>query len=295
MAAGATLKMRSWLFAPGDSERKMEKATAGPADIVLLDLEDAVAPENKPLARKMVFDWLTANPDQRRRLWVRINPLDGAYTADDLAEVMPGRPGGIMLPKSRGRGDLDQLDAMMLKLEAANGIEAGSTPVVVLVIESAQGLFTAGSYGGAPRITAMTWGPEDLSDDLGAAINRNPDGSYRFTYELARSLTLAGAGVAGVSAIETIYADFRNEEGLRATAETARRDGFRGMMAIHPAQVEPINAAFTPNEADLAEAREIVALFAANPGVGTIGLNGKMLDRPHLSRAQQLLAQAEGQ
>ena len=285
-------KMRSWLFAPGDSEKKMAKALAGPADMVILDLEDAVANENKPLARKMVRDFLEANAAERSRIWVRVNPLDGPHTLDDLVAIMPGRPGGIMLPKVYSRADVELLDHYLTAFEAASRIERGTTPVIVLITETAEAMFHTGTYKGAPRVIALTWGAEDLADSIGASSNRNPDGSYSFTYELARSLTVLGAATAGVAAIETIQGDFRDLEGLRLRAEKVRRDGFRGMLAIHPAQVEVINAAFTPAEAELAEAREIVALFDANPGVGAIGWKGGMLDRPYLSRALTLLAQA---
>ncbi len=286
------MKMRSWLFAPGDSEKKMTKAAAGEADVVIFDLEDAVATENKPLARQMVNDFLAVNTDRPERLWVRVNPLDGPHTLADLAAIMPGKPGGLMLPKVYGRADVEQFDRYVEALEVANGIEQGSTPVIVLVTETAEGMFHTGSYKGAPRVVALTWGAEDLADSIGASSNRNPDGSYSFTYELARSLTVLGAATAGVPAIETISGDFTDLEALRRRAEGVRRDGFRGMLAIHPAQVPVINAAFTPSAEEIAEAQEIVALFAANPGVGTIGWKGGMLDRPYLSRAQTLLAQA---
>jgi len=286
------MKMRSWLFAPGDSGKKMAKALAWPADVVLLDLEDAVATEAKPAARTMVREFLEANAADRARIWVRINPLDGPHTLDDLVAIMPAGPGGIMLPKVYGRQDVELLDGYLTAFEAMHGIARGSTPVIVLVTETAEGMFHTGSYKGAPRVIALTWGAEDLADSIGASSNRNPDGSYSFTYELARSLTVLGAATAGVAAIETIQGDFRDLEGLRLRAEKVRRDGFRGMLAIHPAQVDIINAAFTPSEEELAEAREIVAAFAANPGLGAIGWKGGMLDRPYLSRAQALLAQA---
>ena len=285
--------MRSWLFAPGDSEKKMGKALAGTADIVIFDLEDAVATENKAAARQMVHDFLRAHPDDRARMWVRVNPLDGPYTLTDLAAIMPGRPGGLMLPKVYGRQDVEAFDKYLAALEVANGIEHGSTPVIVLITETAESMFHTGDYKGAPRVAALTWGAEDLADSLGAASNLNPDGSYGFTYELARSLCLLGAASAGVPAIDTIQGDFRDLERLRVRAEKMRRDGYSGMLAIHPAQVDVINAAFTPSEEDIAEAREIVELFAANPGAGTIGYKGGMLDRPYLSRAEQLLAQVD--
>ena len=286
------INARSWLFAPGDSERKMEKATAGAADIVLLDLEDAVAEGEKSKARSMVTAFLKAQTQQRTRLWVRINPLQGPHAVTDLAAVVQGNPGGIMLPKARGRADVELLDHYLTALEAAAGIDQGSTRVIVLVTETAEAMFTTGSYAGSPRLAAMTWGAEDLADSLGASRNRNEDGSYAFTFQLARSLCLLGAVTAGVPAIETIHGDFRDEAGLRRRAEQVRRDGYRGMLAIHPAQVEVINEAFTPSAEEFAAAQEIVDLFAANPGAGAIGHKGAMLDRPHLARAKALLALA---
>ncbi|MAR90348.1 MAG: CoA ester lyase [Pseudomonadales bacterium] len=291
--ATTTFSARSWLFAPGDSERKMEKAVGGNADVVIFDLEDAVAEENKASARDMIRSLLLAQPEaERARLWVRVNPLDGPYTLQDLAAVMPARPGGIMLPKTYGPEDVTLLDHYLSALEVANGMEQGATKVLALVTETAQGMFTTGQYAGAPRLVAMSWGAEDLADAVGASDNRNPDGSYGFTYELARSLCLLGAAAAGVEPIETIQGDFRDLEGLRRRAEKVRRDGYRGMLAIHPAQVEVINDAFTPSAEEIAAAQEIVDLFAANPGVGTIGHKGAMLDRPHLARAQALLQAA---
>jgi citrate lyase subunit beta/citryl-CoA lyase len=280
---------RSWLFAPGDSERKMAKAAASAADIAIFDLEDAVAEEAKPTARVMVSAFLKAQTDDRERLWVRINPLQGAHALEDLAAVVSSRPGGIMLPKARGRADVEVLDNYLSALEVAAGIAQGSTKVIALVTETAQGMFTTGTYAGAPRLVAMTWGAEDLADAIGASENRNPDGSYAFTYELARSLCVLGAAAAGVAAIETIHGDFRDEVGLRKRAEQVRRAGYRGRLAIHTAQVDVINAAFTPTAEELSAAQEIVDLFAANPGAGTIGFKGAMLDRPHLARAQALL------
>jgi len=283
------ISARSWLFAPGDSDKKMTKAMEGAADIVLIDLEDAVAPENKLATRGQVHDFIKANPAQRHRLWVRINPFDGPYTLGDLAAIMPANPGGIMLPKVYGRADVEKLDHCLSALEVANGIAEGSTPVIVLITETAEAMFHTGDYKGAPRVVALTWGAEDLADSIGASSNKHADGSYSFTYELARSLTVLGAATAGVTAIETISADFRDLDALRRRAEAVRRDGFRGMLAIHPAQVEVINQAFTPTEAEIAEAQEVVDIFADNPGVGAIAHKGGMLDRPYLSRAQQLL------
>lgn len=288
-------RMRSWLFAPGDSDRKMEKATEGAADIVIFDLEDAVTEGSKPAARENIARFLDKlSATERGRLWVRINPLDGAHADMDLAAIMPARPGGIMLPKSRGRFDVEDLDRRLSKLEAEHGIPTGTTPVIALVTETAAAMFTTGDYAGAPRLVAMTWGAEDLADSIGAQTNKAADGEFAFTYELARSLTLLGAAAADVMPVETISTDFRDLERLRERALRVRREGYRGMLAIHPAQVDVINAAFSPREDELAEAREIVALFEANPGAGTIGWKGGMLDRPHLSRARQMLASAGG-
>jgi citrate lyase subunit beta/citryl-CoA lyase len=281
---------RSWLFAPGDSERKMEKATAGTADIVLLDLEDAVAEGEKPKARSMVSAFVSANAKHRARLWVRINPIQGPFALADLAAIMPAAPGGIMLPKPRGRADAELLDHYLTALEAAAGIAPGSTKVILLVTETAESMYTTGSYVGVPRVAAMSWGAEDLATDLGAIGNRNETGDYDFTYQLARSFCLMGAATAGVPAIETIHGDFKDEAGLRKRAADVRRAGYRGMLAIHPAQVDVINEAFTPSAQEVAAAQEIVDLFAANPGAGTIGHKGAMVDRPHLARAQAVLA-----
>lgn len=288
VARTESVAARSWLFAPGDSERKMEKAAAGPADIVLFDLEDAVAESEKPKARAQTASFLAAQTD-RSRLWVRINPLQGPHALADLAAVMSGRPGGIMLPKSRGRADVESLDRHLRELEVAAGVEQGATRVIPLVTETAESMFTTGTYAGVPRLAAMTWGAEDLADAVGAFDNRNADGSYAFTFELARSFCLLGAAAAGVAAVETIHGDFRDEAGLRRRAQQARRAGFRGMLAIHPAQVEVINEAFTPSAEELQAAQEIVDLFAASPGVGVIAHKGAMLDRPHLARARALL------
>ena len=284
------MNARSWLFAPGDSERKMEKATAGVADIVILDLEDAVADAEKPKARAMVAAFLAANANQRARLWVRINPIQGPYALADLAAIMPGAPGGIMLPKPRGRADAELLDHYLTAFEAAAGITPGTTKVMPLVTEAPESMLAIGSYAGVPRVAAMSWGGEDLATALGAIDNRNEAGGYDFTYELARSLCLVAAAAAGVPAIETIHGDFKDEAGLRKRAAAVRRAGYRGMLAIHPAQIDVINEAFTPSPQELASAQEIVDLFAANPGVGTIGHKGAMLDRPHLDRAQAVLA-----
>jgi len=289
-ASDVAVGARSWLFAPGDSERKMEKALACGADIVLLDLEDSVTEVAKPHAREAVAAFLAAHESQLHRLWVRINPLQGPHALHDLVKVLPARPGGVMLPKPLGPADLERLDHYLTALEVASGIEPGTTGVIPVVTETPQGMFATGDYRGAARLTAMTWGAEDIATALGASGNRAPDGSYDFTYQLARSLCLTGAAAAGVPAVETIHTDFRDGDGLALVAREARRQGFRGMIAIHPAQVGPINDAFTPSAEELSEAQVIVDLFAAKPDSGTIGYKGIMLDLPHLVRARGILA-----
>ena len=293
--APALPKMRSWLFAPGDSEKKMGKAEASAADIALLDLEDSVSPENKPAARAMVAEQIAAS-DNRARLWVRINPISTADCIADLAAIIPARPGGVFLPKAEGAADITQLHHYLTALEAAHGIPQGRTLIAALVTETAAAMFRtgeyAGDYSGRERLVAMSWGAEDLSSALGAREQRGGDGEYAHTYEMARSLCLIGASAAGVAAIETVQPEFRDLEALERRAKSVRAAGFRGMLAIHPAQVDPINAAFTPSADELAHARAVVQAFANHPGAGVVALDGAMLDRPHLALAQRLLAEA---
>lgn len=293
--APALPRMRSWLFAPGDSEKKMGKAIAGAADIALLDLEDSVSPENKPAARAMVAETI-ADSDNRARLWVRINPVTNSDCIADLVAVIPSRPGGVFLPKAEGAADITRLHHYLTALEAANGIPQGRTLIAALVTETAAAMFRTGDYAGdylgRERLVAMSWGAEDLSSALGAREQRGPDGEYSHTYEMARSLCLVGAAAAGVAAIETVQPEFRDLEALAARAQRVRAQGFRGMLAIHPAQVDPINEAFTPSAEELAHARAVVQVFADHPGAGVVALDGAMLDRPHLVLAQRLLAEA---
>lgn len=291
MSDTATIKMRSWLFAPGDSEKKMAKAIASDADIALLDLEDSVVPERKAEARKMVADAIASAPD-KRRIWVRVNPLSGDWTKGDLEAVIAAGPGGVFLPKAQGGHDVATLDTMITPLEQAAGIEVGSVKVAALVTETAAAMFTTGTYDGAPRLAAMSWGAEDLSSELGASEQRGADGEYTHVFEMARSLCLLGAIKAGVMPIETVQPEFRDLEALETRARGVRAQGFRGMLAIHPAQIAPINAAFTPSEDELAHARAIVQAFADNPTAGALQLDGNMIDRPHLALAQRLLAEA---
>ncbi len=293
--APALPKMRSWLFAPGDSEKKMGKAEASAADIALLDLEDSVAPENKPAARQMVAEHIAASQN-KARLWVRINPVSTHDCIADLAAIVPARPGGVFLPKAEGAADITQLHHYLTALEAAHGIPQGRTLIAALVTETAAAMFRtgdyAGTYPGRERLVAMSWGAEDLSSALGAREQRRPDGEYAHTYEMARSLCLIGASAAGVAAIETVQPEFRDLPALEARARAVRTAGFRGMLAIHPAQVDPINAAFTPSAEELAHARAVVQAFADHPGAGVVALEGAMLDRPHLVLAQRLLAES---
>jgi citrate lyase subunit beta/citryl-CoA lyase len=292
--------MRSWLFAPGDSEKKMGKAIDGVdgirADIALLDLEDSVAPQGKAAARQMVAAMLQRAED-RARVWVRINPLGGPDCLCDLAAIMPAAPGGVFLPKAEGAHHVTQLHHYLSALETAHGIATGSTRIAALVTETAAAMFHtgeyAGTYPGRERLVAMSWGAEDLSSALGASTQRAADGEYAHTYEMARSLCLLGAVAAGVAPIETVQPEFRDLEALEARARAVRAAGFRGMLAIHPAQIAAINAAFTPSPAEIEHARAVVQAFADNPGAGTIAIDGAMLDRPHLVLAERLLAEAE--
>ncbi len=288
------LKMRSWLFAPGDSAKKCAKAIASETDIALLDLEDSVTPENKPAAREQVADAL-AGVEDRARVWVRINPLTTPDAIADLTAIVSAQPGGVFLPKAEGAADITQLHHYLTALEAANGIADGTTKIAALVTETAAAMFRtgeyAGDYPGRDRLVAMSWGAEDLSSELGAREQRGSDGEYAHTYEFARSLCLLGAVAAGVAPIETVQPEFRDLDALERRARGVRASGFRGMLAIHPAQVAPINTAFTPNTEELDHARAVVQAFADNPGAGTVALDGNMLDRPHLVLAQRLLSE----
>jgi len=287
----APSRMRSWLFAPGDSGRKMTKASDSAADIVLLDLEDSVSPENKPAARTAVADFLKTRED-KHRIWVRVNPLRSGEIEADLDAIMGAAPGGLFLPKAEGKADVEALDAMLTIREADHGILNRSTHVAALVTETPKAMFHCGDYEGAPRLVAMSWGAEDLSSALGARVQHRPDGSYMPMYEMARNLCLLGAVAAGCAPIETVMPEFRDLDKLRERALMVRGQGYRGMLAIHPAQVDVINEAFTPSAEEIAHARAIVQAFADNPGAGTVGLEGQMLDRPHLALAERLLAEA---
>ncbi|KPF71683.1 citrate lyase [Bosea sp. AAP35] len=286
--------MRSLLFVPGDSPRKQQKALESGADALILDLEDSVALDAKPEAREITRAFLEearARP-RRPRLIVRINALTTGLIEADLDAIMPGAPDAIMLPKAEGGIDVSHLAAKIAVREAECDLPDGTT-IIPIATETGKGIFGLGTYAGAThRLSALTWGAEDLSTDLGAETNRLETGAYTDPYRLARSLALFAAAAAQVDAIDTVFTAFRDAEGFRAECLAARRDGFAGKMAIHPDQVAPINEIFSPSPQALARAEAIIALFDANPGVGVIGLDGEMLDRPHLIRALRLKARA---
>jgi citrate lyase subunit beta / citryl-CoA lyase len=285
--------MRSLLFVPADGGAKLDKAMASGADAVILDLEDSIAPERKAHARAAALEFLKAaqTKKQRPRLLVRINGLDTGMTDADLDAVVAGKPDAILFPKAEGGATVTHVDAKLTAREAIAGLPEGSIKILAQTVESAVGLFTAGSYrNSSARLIGMTWGPEDLSSELGAEANREADGMLTEPYRLARSICLFGAAAAKVPAIETIHVNFRDPEVLHRDTELARRDGFSGRLAIHPAQVAVINEVFTPSPEQIAKAKAVVAAFAAQPGAGAVGIDGKMYDRPHLLRAQALLA-----
>ena len=290
------MAMRSWLFVPGDSQTKLDKVATLGADIVIVDLEDAVAPPAKPAARQLARSWLEAHGRQvlaggRFGRWVRINPLDTPLWREDLAAVMPGRPDGIMVPKATGPEQLQVLTAELVQQEQRNGFAIGTTRILPLVSETPAAALGIAAYasGSLPRLSGLTWGAEDLSAAIGANRKRDERGYWVDTFRYVRAQVLLAAHARGVAPIDTLHADFRDTEGLTRIAAESYADGFAGMLAIHPSQVPIINAAFTPGEAELAEARAIVAAFSANPGAGALQLDGRMIDQPHLEQARQLL------
>lgn len=287
--------MRSLLFTPGDSERKLAKGLASAADIILIDLEDAIAPDTKASARAATAEFLSSlgAADTRPQVYVRINDLDTGLTDDDLAAVVPARADGIMLPKAKSGADIDTLAMKLDALEADNGLTPGSTRILVLAIETPEAVLNIASFlDCGPRVTGFTWGAEDLAATIGAKTNRGEDGHYTAPFALARNLCLMAAASVQVPAIDTVYVDFRDLAGLERDAIEAARDGFSGKLAIHPDQVDVINAAFTPSADEVAHAKEIVAAFEANPGAGAVGMGGKMVDRPHLAMAHRTLERA---
>jgi len=279
---------RSWLFVPADSERKLARARESDAGAVILDLEDAVAPDRKDVARRMASLWLRMRAPSPAA-WVRINALDTGLAMPDLAAVVGARPDGIVLPKCSGREDLVRLDAALAALEACEGLPERSLRVLPIVTETPTALFALGQYSGAPRLAALTWGGEDLAAALGARANRREDGTWDEPYRIARALVLLAASAAGVPALDTVHADVRDLEGLRRDSAEARRMGFAGRLAIHPDQVPVIEDAFAPTAEERAWAERVIAAFDAAPGAGVVALEGRMIDRPHLLQARRIL------
>jgi citrate lyase subunit beta/citryl-CoA lyase len=285
--------MRSLLFVPGDSARKLDKALQSGADALILDLEDSVAASGKAAARQVTAEFMaaTAREPARPRLIVRVNALATGMTDADLDGIMAGAPDAILLPKTVGGADVAHLGAKLAVREAEFGLADGGTKIIALATETAQGVFALGTLGGAShRLSGVTWGGEDLSAVVGAEANRGSDGLYTDPYRIVRALALFAAAAAEVDAIDSVYTNFRDLDGLAAECRDARRDGFVAKMAIHPAQVPVINEAFTPSADAIARARRIVEAFEANPDAGVVGIDGEMVDMPHLKRAQRLLA-----
>ena len=288
--------LRSLLFIPGDSEKKLGKADGAGADALILDLEDAVSPANKPRARELIPAFLRDRPRGSRssQLWVRVNPLDSGMILEDLVAVVAAGPDGLMLPKCEGPADIRKLSHYLDALEAQAGIDVGSTRILPVATETAAAPFTLGDYRTAnlDRLLGLTWGAEDLAAAVGASTNLDDSGGWALTFRVARSLTLLGAKAAGVQAIDTLYVDFRDEDGLRAASRASRAEGFTGRLAIHPAQVAAINESYMPSAEEIEHANRVIAAFAAEPGAGTVGLDGKMIDIPHLKQAHGVIAQA---
>jgi citrate lyase subunit beta/citryl-CoA lyase len=287
---------RSWLFVPGDSEKKLGKAMTTGAHAIIVDLEDAVAQGAKPQARVLARDWLSAHRQhvtENRPVarWVRINAIDTGMWRDDLAVVMAGAPDGVMLPKCEGPEQIRMLAAEIYELEQRNRVANGATRILPLVSETAKSALSIPAYVDAPmpRLAGLTWGAEDLSAVLGASRKRDAGGAWTDAFRFIRAQCLLTSHAKGVWAIDTLHDDFRDEDGTRRAAQAAKADGFTGMLAIHPSQVQIINTAFAPTAAELAEAEAIVALFAASPHAGTLQYNGRMIDQPHLRMARQLL------
>jgi citrate lyase subunit beta/citryl-CoA lyase len=285
------MRLRSLLFVPSDNERKFEKARHSGADALILDLEDAVAPSRKAEARALVAGYVEDGTPREWSFWVRVNPFDTELTLGDLAAVVGHGLAGIVLPKANGIEDVIRLAHCLEALEAEAGVQAGQVKVLVVATETPRAMFRLGTYSAShPRLVALTWGAEDLSAAIGATANKEPDGDWSVPYQVARSMCLFAAAAAEALAIDTLYADFRNPEGLAASCRCSRRDGFVGRIAIHPDQVETINRCFSPSDEDVAHARRIVQAFAERPDAGTIGIDGKMYDIPHLKQARSLLA-----
>ena len=287
--------MRSLLFTPADSAKKLDKAMTSGADAIIVDLEDSIAPDGKVKARQSAAAFVkeAVATAARPYILVRVNGLQTDLTDADLDAIVPAKPDAIMLPKAEGGVSVVHADAKLAVCEAINGLPAGHIKIIALATETAASLFVAGTFAGASaRLSGLTWGAEDLSAELGAQANRDAQGRFLDPYRLARTLCLAGAAAAGVPALDTVYVDFRDSDGFRRECEEACRDGFVGKLAIHPAQVPAINEVFTPSADALKRAQAILDAFAASPGAGVVGIGGVMYDRPHLARAQRLLARS---
>jgi len=289
-----TVPLKSLLFVPGDSERKLGRAMGAGASALILDLEDSVPVDRIAIARGMVRDYLAQHRDRTKtQLWVRVNALDTPLGLQDLAEVIRGGPDGIVLPKVRSGRDVAVLDDYLAALEVRDGIPAGTLRIIPVTGETPQAVLNANSYEGvSPRLAGLTWGAEDLATAVGASGNRDERGEFEFTFQLARSLCLLGAHAAGIQAIDTITADFRDHARLEREVRASRRAGFGGKLCIHPDQVAPVNAGYAPDEAEVAQARAIVDAFARAGGAGAVQIDGRMIDKPHLSHAQRILALA---
>ena len=286
--------MRSLLFVPGDSTRKLDKGLASGADVLLIDLEDSVSLANKEAARKLTAEFLAANRDAGGpQLYVRTNDLRSGLIDDDLEAVMGGAPVGILLPKAAASSDVDHLSTKLRVHEAEHDLPDGSTRIIALITETPAAVLAASTWQQRhPRLAALTWGAEDLSAEIGAERTRTDGGRLTDVFRQARALTVLAASATEVAPLDTVFVDFRDEDGLRRECLDAARDGFTGKMAIHPAQVAVINEAFTPDAQAIARAQAIVDAFASAGDPGVVGIDGKMFDRPHLKRAQRLLARA---
>ncbi len=296
--------MRSFLFVPGDSERKQAKALATAADALILDLEDSVDVTQLPAARARVRELLRSKPERaKQQLWIRVNSLSSGLLLEDLAAVMPdkgeGGPDGVVLPKVSGIHEVEEIAHYIAALEVRGAQEPGRTRLMVIATETPRGLLSLAGYPEkitpvvAARLTALTWGSEDLGAALGVTSRVDSAGAPTLAFQVARTSCLLAAAALGVQAIDGVHVDFRNREGLLRELENARRDGFTGKMAIHPDQVDAINAAFVPTQDEVAKARRVIAAFAAAPGAGVVSLDGQMIDRPHLVQAQRILAAIE--
>ncbi|MER8922252.1 CoA ester lyase [Mesorhizobium sp. M0802] len=287
--------MRSLLFVPGDSEKKLDKGFGAGADVVIVDLEDSVAPQNKAAARDIAARFIAGNRQQTSSaIYIRVNDLSTGLTDDDLAALVPAKPDGIMLPKSNSGQDVQQLSAKLRVHEAENGLPDGGIKILPIITETAAGVLAAATYTGASaRLAGLTWGAEDLSAAIGARASRDENGRYTDVFRFARTMTILAAGAAEVAAIDTVFPGFRDMATFEAECTEAERDGFTGKMAIHPAQVPVINAAFTPSAQAVQRSQAIVSAFEAAGNPGVVGIDGKMYDRPHLRLAERLLARAK--